>query len=366
MPIVGLTTGAPSFKEIGRLRKGAPKSSGKLTDLRYFRPDFRPDEQEAARLFEECYGKSPTLINVRLPFPKVEDVWDANFEVYNTAGMLGRADGKRWFYLRDNKSGKILVKDGFPELPFDPTVPVYSYFSQQKQKDIPVFARPVGKLRIVIPELRRANYVALVTHSWYDCAKISSQLNGISLWASIAGLTLPALPLLLTRRPETVSIAYDGKKRMEEKWLVNIEIRQDWAEAYYRFVDQIMPGLNAPALLPALPSGLSEPEWAEEEQPEGEWDGQVFDQNESEEAETTTDQPPIEQKAQPVMSIELANSVKGSDGKAYGDCTNGELSSKSIGIGKALAKSDVTPEKREDLQFKQAAIATILAGRNGK
>lgn len=64
------------------------------------------------------------------------------------------------------------------------------------------------------------------------------------------------------------------------------------------------------------------------------------------------------------MALETANFVKGSDGVAYGDCTNDELSKKSIGIGKALAKPDIDPDKREDLQFKQAAIATILASRN--
>src|SRR3990172_724240 len=111
MPIIGLTTGTPSFREIGRLRKGAPKSEG-LKDLLYFRPDFRPNEPEASARFLEAYTDKPTKIEARLAFDQIELCWDANWEVYNTRGMLGMADGQKWIYLRSNHNGDLLVRDG--------------------------------------------------------------------------------------------------------------------------------------------------------------------------------------------------------------------------------------------------------------
>lgn len=269
MSIIGLTDGQPSFKEIGRLRKGAPKTAGTLSDLTYFRADFRPDEMSAAQEFATVYGNTPTRINIRLAFPLIQNCWDAWWEVYNSSGMLGQADGERWLYLRHNKTGELLVKNGVPHMAFDPTVPVYSYRSEKKNQDIPVFAKPTGKLRVMIPELRRAAYVLVLTHSWYDVGQISSQLAGIKELAERIGMTLPMVPLVLTRRPQTISVAYNGKKSLAEKWLINIEIEPEWAAAQFKYLEQIQPGmlLPAPAPIPALPAGVPD-ETVDDEDPD--------------------------------------------------------------------------------------------------
>ncbi len=254
MPIKGLTdTQTVAFMEIGRLRKGAPKGKG-LKDLTYFRPDFRPDQKQAEADFLEAYGEQANNIRIRLPFPDISQSWDAFYMVYNTTGLLGKADGEKWIYLRDNKTGEILVRDGVPHKKFDPYIPVYAYYSQTKKMDIPVYARPEGRLRFVIPELRRAAFVTLITHSIYDVAKISQQLYAIQVWALIFHKKLSDIMLILSRRPEEVSVTIDGKKAREVKNLVNIEVDPVWAAAALELQERLLPGYDIE--LPTLPAGV--------------------------------------------------------------------------------------------------------------
>lgn len=63
------------------------------------------------------------------------------------------------------------------------------------------------------------------------------------------------------------------------------------------------------------------------------------------------------------MSIELAMSETGTDGKRYGDCTNDELDRKMIGIGKMLNKKDLPIEDRPNYERKRDAILKIKSYR---
>lgn len=62
------------------------------------------------------------------------------------------------------------------------------------------------------------------------------------------------------------------------------------------------------------------------------------------------------------ITIDLAHlaGIVDSEGKAYLMMTKEELSNRSIGIGKALAKNGLTAEKKAEYETKQAAIKEIL------
>jgi hypothetical protein len=284
MAIAGLTDRTPSFKEIGRLRLGRPKSdeAGKFQapqEISYFRPDFRPDELDAATDFMTAYGPKPDHVTIRLPFTQIERCWDAFYEVYNKTGMLGMADGKKWLYLRSNTSGELLVKDGvpmnatnlptdengMPYMPFDKTIPVYSYKSQKGQ-DVAVFAKPTGRLKVLIPKLNRAAYVLVITHSVYNIMRISEQLAGVAAIAQSAGMTLPMVPMVLSRRKESISVSFGGHKQMQEHYLLNIEIDPLWMNAQFDYLNTLTPGrivvplAIAPKSAIVLPEDLSEDE----------------------------------------------------------------------------------------------------------
>jgi len=276
-PINGLTNGTPSFREIGRLRKGAPKTAEKLTDLKYFRPDFRPSETAAFRRFLEVYGDKPTKIEARLAFDQIDLCWDANWEVYNTRGLLGMADGVKWIYLRSNTNGDMLVRDGEVIkvsanmqtatddagrmiLPFDAKEVVYSY-KNNKNQDVAVYPRPTGKLKLILPKLGMLNYVTLLTHSWYDVANISNELAAVASVAASVGLTTSQIPLVVTRSMDKVSVTINGQKSLSEKSLVHVDIDPVFAELYMSVIARnqwaaIVPGETRDvAQLPAPPAG---------------------------------------------------------------------------------------------------------------
>ena len=361
MSIPGLTDKSRSFREIGRLRKGAPKSEG-LKNLRYFRPDFRPGEEAAAASFAEVYGDQPTAVNIRLAFDNIEEVWDAYFTVYTTAGMLGKAggipgrEGWWWIYLRDNKTGEIKVQDGYPERKFDPTIPVYSYYSQKKQQDIPVFAKPEGKLKVIIPELHLLNYVTLVTHSWYDIGRISENLAGIKDIAALSGMPLPMVKCVLSRRPEMISCNIDGNKSMREEYIINVDVNTDWAGAQLRLMDTIIPGKLLPVLeLPALPDGIPDAGWNDEIESD-EADG-------IEEPELNPelfDEPEAETEPEIVYPPHLAI-VTDKNGKHYIDQDTDTLVAVLNNIAKSAKRPNLTDEQAENYAMKSDVVRAILA-----
>jgi hypothetical protein len=185
--------------------------------------------------------------------------------------MLGKAggvpgrEGWWWIYLRDNKTGNQIVKDAYPEMKFDPTIPVYSYHSQKRIRQSPGLRKAGSKLKVLIPELNLLNYVTLVTHSWYDIGRISENLAGIKDIASRSGMPLPMVKCVLSRRPEMISCNIDGKKSMREDYIINVDVNTDWAGAQLRLMDTIIPGKLLPAPeLPALPDGISDTGWDDE------------------------------------------------------------------------------------------------------
>ena len=379
-PIVGLTDGPPSFSEIGRLRLGISKAEiakiGKgPKEIGYFRPDFRPNAVDAFNDFIKFYTDKPTAINFRLPFNDIARCWDANFEVFNKTGMLGKSDGVKWLYLCNNKTGEVKVdrngkpaeptgqfdENGNEYLPFDPNVPVYSYKNQKTGEDVPVYAKQTGRLNILIPELGRMNYVQIITHSIYNIARISEQLAGIKHIAENAGTTLPMVPMVIVRQLESISVSYGGRKHMEEHYLLHIEIRPDWAGAQFRLLDSIMPGVAALSArtdfsnLPALPSGNDE---TEPDEPTG-----------------ADAEPEVEQPA-PVAefdnaAVEAAMNMQSKDGQRFGDIDLPFLRGMLIKCEAAIKDAQTTDEQRADITQKRDALdllirySTHLAEQNG-
>ncbi len=66
------------------------------------------------------------------------------------------------------------------------------------------------------------------------------------------------------------------------------------------------------------------------------------------------------------MLLETANNVKNSEKIPYGDIDSNTLSNMSLGIAKALKKTDITDGQRTEYAMKRDAIVTILKARNEK
>lgn len=258
-PIAGLTDVPRAFLKLGQIRKGEkdPQTDAPR-DLDYFRVTFYDDEKECETLFREVYGEQPRAINIRLAFPNIADVWDANLECYSKGGLIAKASSAqdpvtlqevvKWFFYRDHQTGQVLVRNGFPvgddgiefmKKPIDLTQPVYSYKNRRDEK-VDAFLEPVGRLNVVVPELAsiRVGYLEFRPGSPKDIAAISRELAAIDHMARQAGKDITGIPMRLTRREEEITKNINGKLSRGPSWLVHIEVGGEWGGKALEYIER--------------------------------------------------------------------------------------------------------------------------------
>ena len=265
MPIKGLTNRGLAFPEIGKIRKGAKKTGNAPgQDLTYFRVEFDEEEIEAAATFKSIYGEQPNDIKIILPFNEIERMWDAWLEAYTAGRMVARSDGEYFTYLIDAETGEMIVNGGI-ELksnqpkPYVEDQPV-GYYTTGRGEKKPIFCKPSGRLKVMLPELSRAAYVTVLTTSLHDIINISEQLEAFK---TLNDGRLAGIPLILRRRPKNISTpsGQNGKRARRIKWLISIEADQKWAQKVFSHYNQ----LAAPGEMQALPSGEYETDYDEGE-----------------------------------------------------------------------------------------------------
>jgi hypothetical protein len=231
MPIKGLSDRGLSFPEIGQVRKGAkknPEENKPGKDLTYFRVEFDSRELTAAQLFEKTYGKEPTEIHIILPFNDIDRMWEAWLEAYTAGRMVARSDGEKMIYQVDTATGELLIRNGLDKNGNPrPYIEGESVGKDYKGKDIK--CRPVGRLKIIVPELARAAYLTVMTTSYHDIANLSAQLEAFK---QLNNGQIAGIPLVLRRRPKMISRpAGNGSRVRTEKWLLSIEADPAWVKA---------------------------------------------------------------------------------------------------------------------------------------
>lgn len=202
MAIKGLTDRQASFPQIGILRKGAPKPErGPGRDLDYFR--FDTDDEAARAMFHQVYGNEPRHINCYLPFSTAEENFFTAKEEWKSGGLVHRCDGEICSIWQ--------TKDGS-----------YSH----ELKPCPGGCSPVGRLKIIVPELRRFAYVTVQTTSINDIMTLQENLMAAEM---VRHGDLRGIPFVLSRRPRQVSTpGQNGKRVRREKWLLSIEPAPAW------------------------------------------------------------------------------------------------------------------------------------------
>jgi hypothetical protein len=235
MPIVGLTDQGARFPCVGHLRKGAPKVSDRQPgkDLDHFR--FDADDAEALAAFQQAYGETPRAINVYLPYASVDENLSAWQEHWVKGGLVRRCDG-RTCVLRRLPNGKY---DTTPQPCACTSMPADS-------KDR---CKPVGRLQVIIPELKRLAYVVALTSSIHDIRNLSQQLTALEL----ANSSLRGIPLVLRRKAEMISMPDDkGGRVRREKWLLSIEAAPRWVGLQLEAMERhALEGFTAAPQLPA-------------------------------------------------------------------------------------------------------------------
>lgn len=213
MPIRGLTTDRePAFPRIGVLRKGGVKPNEKQPgkDLTYFR--FDSDDKQAVQDFEATYGKEPATINVYLAYPTPDENFQAWQEEYKAGGLVHRCDGET-MTVWQTPDGKYSNE------------PKPCPYKGMARTSVGTFCKPVGRLTVIIPELRRFAYVTVGTTSKNDIMELTDNLNAVYAMRG----TLQGIPFRLMRRPRMISTPKDGGGRARyEKWMLSIEADPAW------------------------------------------------------------------------------------------------------------------------------------------
>jgi hypothetical protein len=260
MPIVKYQNQEVRFPKCGTLRKGAPKPErGPGRDLNYFR--FDPIDEQTGKDFAEHYGDEPRSINVFLPYATTDENFHCWQEEYSASELKHRCDGE-FVYERNARTGQI----------------------ERTDTPCPGGCQEVGRLTVIIPELKRFAYVTVLTGSAHDLAELLSNLQAIEMLQR----DLRGIPMVLRRIKRMISTPDDrtGKRARREKWLLNIEVAPQWARSMLTSMErQAMPLLETtvndrPALVDTRSGEILEVEHTiEEPQAEPEQPGASFNPN---------------------------------------------------------------------------------------
>lgn len=228
MPIKRLVNRLAAFPRIGELRKGAPKPErGIGQDLKHFRFTPQPGEEGVAELFRAAYGNTPREINAYLLHEATDDNFETWQEEWVAGGLVHRCDGETCVLWLENGAYR--------------TAPVGF------GRPCPGGCKQVGRLRILVPELKRMATVLVMTTSIHDVMNLREQILQAEQTAATMQGSLKGIPFILKRRPRRISIPrYDEKTKKTtrvraEKWLLSIEPHPDW-------VARLLDGLNQVAL----------------------------------------------------------------------------------------------------------------------
>jgi len=276
--IKGLTDREARFPRIGILRKGGPKQAdGNMgQDLPYFR--FVSGDPEILKKFHDIYGTEPKDINISLPYQTVEENFHCWREERIAGGLVHRCNGERTVMYMDKTTRQYVT---------DP----------QKQIKCPGNCAPVGRLQVIIPELKRFAFVEVITSSIWDIIAIQESL----LSAFQVRHDLRGMPFILKRGPRKISTPRkDGRRVMMEKSLLSIEIGPVWAEKHLSELERLaLPGAQEPIVVekedePSFAPGGSSEGGSDEipmdyegwERPEGGNETELIDTDKHEQTQT--------------------------------------------------------------------------------
>ena len=241
MAIKGLTNKGLDFPQIGRIKKGelipvqGKPGVTRPVDLDYFKVEFADNAEGAAlaAVFVKVYGAEPKSINIRLPFNDIENMWDGFLEAYTASRLLAKSDGPTEeggivLYRCDGKTGEVLVRNGENIQTGKQEPHPANNIAGQDYNGKPVEYNPIGRLKVIVPELKEAAYMLFTTGSWNDIRFISQQLAGLK---ELNNGVIKGVPLKLIRSNHEVMVPIDGVKKRMTKSLISIKADPDWVAA---------------------------------------------------------------------------------------------------------------------------------------
>lgn len=251
LAILGLTDRPSRLPRIGTIHKGAPKPErGPGRDLNYFR--LSSEDSDLMMAWESAFGDKPTSFPVYLAYDDPDNSFDTSREEFVAGGLIHRCDGE---------TCQIRLIDG-KNYSREPAPCPYAQTKYTDPRERP--CKPIGKLRVIVPELRRIGVLELGTHSLHDIISLSSNISLYALLARQAGRPLSGIPFILSRREREISTPSGTTGRARRKVsLVSLDIDPRWAAVQLasRERDLALESANTPLQLPAgTPEELVDPD----------------------------------------------------------------------------------------------------------
>lgn len=244
-PIVGLTDRAARLPRIGIIRKGAIKPErGPGRDQKFFR--LQTEDPDLGMAWESVFGAEPTQFEVYLAYDDPDESFETCREEWVAGGLKHRCDGETCsiHLLPDGKSYSLAPV---------PCPHLNSTFDDPKKRP----CQPIGKLRVLVPEMRRIGVFECQTHSINDIVSLSGNIALYALLARQAGRPLSGIPFVLSRREREISTPGDGKRVRRKVSLLNLDVSPKWAKLRFSELDRALALEQGTAPL-QLPVGTAE------------------------------------------------------------------------------------------------------------
>jgi len=230
MPILNLQRDS-ALPEIGRIRKGAPKTEQGYVgrSLDYFR--FTPHEKEDLELtqrFAHVFGNEPKAISGYLAYATVDSAFVAWNEIYTEKGIQRQCDSKSISLLRQG-DGSLANYTEFP-----PNQRPMCARAQNMQCE----CSSVGRLFLTIPQLKRWGAVTLVTSSKNDIVHIYQVLHHLQETIQNLNVELNQIPMRISRFNKELSVNKNGQLQKFNVALIRIEPHPDWVGQLYDLLEK--------------------------------------------------------------------------------------------------------------------------------
>ena len=214
--------GGQAFPQIGKIKKGSKKTTNRPgKDLDYFRMEFNKGEEQSQSIFFNEFGEQPAEMDVLLPL-RMEDTWSYWLEGYARGRMVAKSDGEKFLFMRDEQMN-VIVREGMCVHTGDEIM--YMGMRGREQTVCGSIMKPVGRLKVVVPQLMRRAYLELKTTSYNDCVNLDRQIRSIYAMEELMG----GIPLVLKRMPHMVTVPGNGGQSFrKEMYLISIEPKQEW------------------------------------------------------------------------------------------------------------------------------------------
>lgn len=221
---------------------GLSKKDQKQEEIKHQEMEYKLQQETLERIYSVYGTNQITELNVFLPYPEAHNAFSFWLEAYVSNQKVAQSDERIITFLFDTLTGEVLVRRGMvvrhssnpnsvagslvKEIPIGGSLPYEKdmIVGETRTKNEPITMKPVGRLNVVIPELKQAATWMVFTGAWADIGSIYSAVETIDQIQKSMGQPANTVPLILRRVPVQKSYE-DENGKTHKKTYYDIEAK---------------------------------------------------------------------------------------------------------------------------------------------